>query len=57
MLVTQTVTDLVVGSPFRFTSRGEAQLRETGGWSAKLLWIEELRTTRSELSGAVVMLS
>jgi pimeloyl-ACP methyl ester carboxylesterase len=32
VLVTRTVTDLVVGSPFRFEARGRVDLRETGRW-------------------------
>jgi class 3 adenylate cyclase len=33
VLVTRTVADLMVGSPFRFVDRGKAHVREIGGWS------------------------
>jgi len=33
VLVTRTVTDLVVGSPFRFKRRGKGPFGQAGGWS------------------------
>jgi pimeloyl-ACP methyl ester carboxylesterase/DNA-binding winged helix-turn-helix (wHTH) protein len=33
VIATRTVTDLVVGSPFRFKPRGTARVRDAGGWA------------------------